>query len=99
MVQNITFFENEAELNELTKLNHDELWDQGFDLDDWDWGFVTNENYTYEVITEYGDIELQVDYDKTPSYIYSILNYMDNCCCGFRCVKYKDKFYYMLYHA
>jgi hypothetical protein len=37
-----TIFTTEEELQYLTGLNHNELWDKGFDLDDWDIGFCTN---------------------------------------------------------
>ena len=32
-------FTTEKELSELTGLSHDELWNNGFNLDDWDIGF------------------------------------------------------------
>lgn len=32
-------FTTEKELSELTGLSYDELWDNGFNLDDWDIGF------------------------------------------------------------
>lgn len=38
----ITLFNTEKELSELTGLDHKELWDAGFNLDDWDWGFRTD---------------------------------------------------------
>ena len=47
---------------------------------------------------EFGGTSFQIKYD-IPSYIYSILSYMENYCCGFRRVKYDNKFYYMLYHS
>jgi len=44
----ITIFETEKELSELTGLTHEELWDAGFNLDDWDWGFRTkNKDLTW----------------------------------------------------
>ena len=36
----LLYFETEEELQALTGLNHDELWDADFDLDDWDYGFA-----------------------------------------------------------
>lgn len=32
-------FTTEYQLQKLTGLSHEELWDNGFDLDDWDVGF------------------------------------------------------------
>lgn len=40
MIKDLTFFEDAKELEELTGLSHEELWDNGFNLDDMDWGFV-----------------------------------------------------------
>lgn len=39
MITQCAIFTSEKELFELTGLNHNELWDNGFDLDDWDIGF------------------------------------------------------------
>lgn len=38
----LKMFSTEKELSILTGLNHDELWDAGFNLDDWDVGFQTD---------------------------------------------------------
>lgn len=35
-------FTTEKELSKLTGLNHEQLWDSGFDLDDWDIGFQSD---------------------------------------------------------
>ena len=36
---NLIAFTKESELTELTGLNHEDLWDTVFNLDDWDIGF------------------------------------------------------------
>lgn len=36
----LIYFESEEELQALTGLNHNELWNANFDLDDWDYGFA-----------------------------------------------------------
>ena len=36
---NIVMYTKPEELEQLTGLSHDELWDAGFNLDDWDVGF------------------------------------------------------------
>ena len=41
-MQQIIAFETEEELQKLTGLNRNELWQNGFNLDDWDIGFQTN---------------------------------------------------------
>lgn len=40
---NVTFLDNEKELSEYTGLSHDELWKEGFDLDDVDCWLVVDE--------------------------------------------------------
>ena len=41
-------FETSEELQKLTGLTHDELWENGFNLDDWDIGFQSETPITYE---------------------------------------------------
>ena len=38
--KSLTYFETEEELTKMTGLSHEELWENGFDLDDWDFGFA-----------------------------------------------------------
>lgn len=42
MLTKIVGFSTEKELQQLTGLNHEQLWDNDFDLDDWDFGFQTD---------------------------------------------------------
>ena len=49
---NLQMFDTEEDLMKLTGLSHDELWDNDFDLDDWDVGFVSDVPLT---TTEYYD--------------------------------------------
>ena len=42
----LIYFETEEELSEMTGLNHDELWENGFNLDDWDFGFAIDVKFT-----------------------------------------------------
>lgn len=44
----LKMFSTEKELSILTGLNHDELWDAGFNLDDWDVGFQTDIELTHK---------------------------------------------------
>ena len=41
-MKTVTFFNTEEELQELTGLDHDGLWENGFDLDDLAWGFASD---------------------------------------------------------
>ena len=87
-MKTITFFSTEEELLRLTGLAlHKDLWEVGFDLDDWDFGFVSDTEWTEDWN------------DKHPYYEYWILSRMDNYCCGYNHVEYNGKHYYMLYHS
>lgn len=86
------FFDTSEELRELTGLpgdNHDQaLWDAGFNLDDWDFGFVSD--------TDWKDGW----WDDTGSYFeHWLLNNMSCHCVGYEHVEYGGKHYYMLYHS
>lgn len=83
-----TFFSTCEELRKLTGLPDDNaLWDADFNLDDWDWGFVSDEEWTY-------------DWDDShPYYQYWMLTRMDNHCVGYEHTEYNGKHYYMLYHS
>ena len=39
MIKPCLIFTSEEELQKLTRLNHEDLWNAGFNLDDWDIGF------------------------------------------------------------
>ena len=39
MINQCAIFTTEEELSKLTGLDHESLWGEGFDLDDWDIGF------------------------------------------------------------
>lgn len=98
MKTNIVFFEDAKDLESLTGLSHDELWDKGFDLDDMDWGFVSDENYITETEDEFGDISMEIKYD-IPQFAYQILSMMESYCVGFHHVEYNNKHYYTLHHS
>ena len=82
MKTNIVFFEDAKDLESLTGLSYDELWDKGFDLDDMDWGFVSDENYITETEDEFGDISMEIKYD-IPQFAYQILSMMESYCVAF----------------
>ena len=95
----LIFFDKEKELTKLTGLNHEELWDNGFCLDDWDWGFQSDECFGTIENDEYGFQYHNHNYSDLPAAINMILQYMDTYCVGYKVNKYKDKYYFMLYHA
>lgn len=101
MVKLITF-ETEKELEELTGLTQKDLWNVGFNLDDWDIGFQSDtklhEDPSPEDI-ESGDFcgwELLVPFDSPAHWL---MNQMNNYCVGAEYVFYKGKHYYTVHHA
>lgn len=92
-MKTVTFFSTREELRELTGLPADDhdaaLWDSGFNLDDWDFGFVS-------------DTEWHEDgwWSSTSSYYeYWLLDRMTNCCVGYKHTEYNGRHYYMMYHS
>lgn len=95
----IKFFETEDELAKLTGLNHQELWNNNFDLDDWDWGFCSDKKYVVEHVDEFGGKFCEIKSNVKPSYIQQLLDWMSNYCCGLKYTEFNGKHYYMLYHS
>ena len=85
MIQTITFFSEEKELSQLTGLNHDQLWEAGFNLDDWDFGFVVDKPLSQKYTAPYYERWLD--------------DHMDCYCAGCGHVQYNGKYYYMAYHS
>lgn len=92
-MKTVTFFDTREELRELTGLpgdNYDEaLWDAGFDLDDWDFGFVCD--------TEWSDrwgCGLGASYME-----YWLLSRMESHCVGYKHNEYNGRHYYIAYHS
>lgn len=85
----ITFFDTYEELRELTGLpTREALWDAGFDLDDWDFGFVSDTPWTDSW------------WDGNGHYYEEwLLNHMDYHCVGYEHTEHKGKHYYIAHHA
>lgn len=86
-MKTVTFFDKVSELQELTGLFDDEaLWQAGFEIDDWDFGIVSD--------TEWTDGWWE---NKAPYYEHWMLYQMS----GYRFyhTEYAGKHYYMQYHA
>lgn len=81
---NLTMFNTEEELCELTGLSSDNycraLWEAGFDLDDWDAGFQCEKPLACH----------------DASWLYS---QMENYCVGCQHVEYGGMHYYLVYHS
>ena len=84
-MKTVTFFNTIAELKQLTGLKHrGDLWSVGFNLDDWDWGFVSDTPWTNEP---------NVNYEWWLTMQMSIYH------SGYEHVEYNGKHYYILYHS
>lgn len=87
-MKTVTFFDKREELLILTGLpNSDALWEAGFNLDDWDFGFVS-------------DVEWDDSWEDSHRYYeYWLLNHMGMRCVGYEHTEYNGKHYYMSYHS
>jgi len=100
MTQNLIFFETSKDLEELTGLTHDELWEHGFNLDDMDWGFCTDIDCFTTETDEWGYENTSYDYEKNPpAYISRLLDMMNDYCVGYCHAFYNGKHYFTQHHA
>lgn len=100
MIKNITFFDSVDELENITGLTHDELWENGFNLDDMEWGFVTEGLEMNVSIDEFGFKYYDVkDYHKGGWYIHNLLTWMEQYCVGYTYTEYKGKQFFTLHHS
>ena len=102
----LTYFTEEEELEELTGLNRDQLWDAGFDLDDWDFGFRTKTKIHKDVDVEYGYYDSDDTYTETHIELadeygdyYYLWNFIEGNCVGCKATFYNGYWYYMEYHS
>lgn len=94
-------FETEEELMELTGLTEDELWKNGFNLDDWDIGFQSDTKLhktpTEEDIENgFNKDELLEDYSLPAHWLMMEMNHY---CVGANYVYFNDKHYYTVHHS
>lgn len=97
---NLTMFSTEEDLITLTGLTHDELWENDFNLDDWDVGFVSDVPLT--IIEHYdddGDYDHEDEYEEPVEGAYWLLHQMDAYCVGYEHVEFNGRHYYIVYHA
>ena len=88
-MKTVTFFDKVSELQELTGLpDENALWKAGFELDDWDFGFVSDTEWTDGWWGK-----------KAPYYEHWMMTNMGSHCLGPRHYEFGGKHYYMLYHA
>ena len=89
MRNTVTFFDTREDLRELTGLPSDDydkaLWNAGFDLDDWDWGFVPDTPWSEDW--------------AGPYYQCWLMSRMVEYCVGYDHTEYNGRHYYLLHHA
>lgn len=98
---NLVVFEMEEELCELTGLTERELWDKGFNLDDWDIGFQSEVKLhttptEEDVENGYREDELIATCDLPAHWL---MMQMNNYCIGANYVFLDGKHYYTVHHS
>ena len=90
----LQMFNTREDLCKLTGLSEDALWDEGFEPEDWDVGFCSDQAIAYtKYDPDYGEWEeSSVDLGR-------LIRSMENNCVGYDCIKYGGKYYYMVHHA
>lgn len=91
---NLVMFDTEKDLMKLTGLSHDGLWDAGFDLDDWDVGFMSEKPLTRQCKDSDGEM-----YYTAVSGADWLVMRMESYCVGYNHVEYKGRHYYTVHHA
>lgn len=99
----LVMFDTEEQLSALTGLSHSQLWDAGFNLDDWDIGFVSDTKLHRSTDSDEEDTDREASGDRVyadwdlPG--YWLVSQMQNYCVGAYYVEYKGLHYYTVHHA
>lgn len=98
---NLVVFETEEELCELTGLTEHELWQKGFNLDDWEIGFQSEVKLhktptKKDIANGYCENELIALFDLPAHWLMSQMNAY---CVGANYVLLDGKHYYTVHHA
>lgn len=88
MIQQVVFYDNTKELEGLTGLSEEELWSSGFDLDDMDFGIMTDREWNIDGWD-----------DEDPYYESWLLYRMDQHCVGYTHTEFNGKHYYTVHHS
>ena len=94
---NLTMFSTEKDLMKLTGLSHDELWDNDFDLDDWDVGFVSDVPLTVAMHND--DDEYDGGWEEPIEDACWLVVRMKSYCIGYTHIEFKGRHYYMVYNS
>lgn len=95
---NLTMFTTEEDLMKLTGLSRDELWENDFDLDDWDVGFVSDVPLT-TIVHDYDDYDDDDEWEEPVDDAYWLVRQMENYCIGYAHIEFNGRHYYMVHHA
>ena len=92
----ITTHEDLCKITGLSSDNHHEaLWNNGFNLDDWDVCFVSDVPLTNHCEDLLDESEWEEPIDEA----WWLVMRMENYCIGYEYVEYGGKYYYMVYHS
>lgn len=91
---NLKMFNTVEDLCKLTGLSENELYDHGFDTDDWDAGFQSDCALTTRRCDNVG-----YEYDEPKPGAEWLVWQMDNYCIGYSHSEFEGKHYYMVHHA
>lgn len=113
MIQNLTFFNEVEDLEKITGLTEDQLWEHGANLDDWDYGFCSDEPLHKVVKEEKEKYEIERwdepeedgkyykyrnEYDwHNPT--YKLMEFSEGYCVGWHYFEYNGKHYYTVHHS
>lgn len=92
---NLRITDNREDIRKWTGLSDDELWNVGFNLDDWDICFESDTRLVERVDNDEDGDRWVTPVDEA----WWLVCRMENYCCGFNEVKYKGKWYYTVHHA
>lgn len=87
--------DNREDIRKWTGLSNDELWNVGFDLDDWDICFESDTRLVERVGSDEDGDRWVEPVDEA----WWLVHRMEEYCCGFNEVEYNGKWYYTVHHA
>jgi hypothetical protein len=113
MIRDLTFFNSVEDLEQLTGLSRNELWEHGANLDDWDYGFCCSQQLHKEVSEEKEKYEIDSwdepaedgKYYKTYNTYdyddptYQLMQSAENYCVGWNHFTVDGKHYYTVHHS
>ena len=81
------------------KCVRNELWENNFDLDDWDVGFVSDVPLTETWVHDDDDYDDNDEYEEPVDDAWWLVHQMEGYCVGYEHIEYRGRHYYMVHHA